>query len=113
MLEILKAALQEILNKMAHEVIDIGVHEVTIEPSDLEERARVYGSKLKPAAHTLAVKYEDKAEDDGLIDAKNVMNHSDNCGLLDESEAVLISEISARAQGSTSNAEFQVIRLST
>jgi hypothetical protein len=93
---------------MTHEVIDIGVHEVTIEPSDIEERARIYGNKLKPAAHGLAAKYEDNVEDAGLVDAKNVLNHSDNAGVLDESEAVLISEISARAQGSATNVEFQV-----
>lgn len=103
-----KAALQEILNKMANEVIDIGVHEVTIEPSDLDERARLYGSKLKSAAHSLAIKYEEKVDDDGLIDAKNVLDHSDDSGVLDEAEAVLISEITARVQGSTNNLEFEV-----
>lgn len=94
---------------MANDVIDIGVHEVTIEPSDLDERARLYGSKLKSAAHSLAVKYEERADEDGLVDTKHVLDHSDHSGVLNEAEAVLISEISARVQGSTSNLEFEVM----
>jgi hypothetical protein len=107
-----QAALQDILNKMANDVIDIGVHEVTLEPSDLDERARVYGSKLRSAAHSLALKYEERADEGGLVEAKIGQDHSDHSGVLDEAEAVLISEISARVQGSTSNLEFEVTALS-
>jgi hypothetical protein len=66
----------------------------------MKERAQEYGRRLKPAAHQLAMRYSIRTSD-GLVDAPKSSEEAEGAADLAETDAVLITEISSRAQVST------------
>ena len=100
-----QAALQEILATMSHDVMDAGMLEHSMEPADYQERAQEYGRRLNAAAHSLAAKYDNKKLDD-LVEVPK--DGTEGSGDLAETDAVLITEISSRAQDSIGGVDFQL-----
>ena len=67
--------------------------------NQLQERAQEYGRRLKSSAHQLAMKYETK-KSEGLLDVPKSSSSEEAEGSADlaETDAVLITEITSRAQ---------------
>jgi hypothetical protein len=64
-----------------------------------KDRAQEYGRRLNAAAPALTAKYDSKKSSESLIDApKNSDEAAGSSGDLAETDAVLITEISSRAQ---------------
>ncbi len=110
-----QAALQDVVTKMAGDVIDVNMSHATqtMEPVDTQERAHEYGRRLQLVAGKLALKYAEEAKrstNGGLAEVANPERLLTS-EVLSSNDTLLIQEVASRAQEAA--ADFQVQHVPT
>ena len=103
-------ALAQVVHDMATDIIDVNqAHAtITLEPTELQDRAYEYGRRLQSASSRLAQKYaylRQKPTAKGLEDSGNP-DKLIQSEILSTSDTMLINEIAARAR--EASGEFQI-----
>ena len=103
-------ALAQVVHDMATDIIDVNLAHatITLEPTELQDRAYEYGRRLQLASGRLAQKYaylRQKPTAKGLEDSGNPEKLIQS-EILSTSDTMLINEIAARAR--EASGEFQI-----
>ena len=103
-------ALAQVVHDMATDIIDVNMAHatITLEPTELQDRAYEYGRRLQLASGRLAQKYahlRQKPTAKGLEDSGNPEKLIQS-EILSTSDTMLINEIAARAR--EASGEFQI-----
>ena len=104
-------ALAQVVHDMATDIIDVNLahHTVTLEPTELQDRAHEYGRRLQLASNRLAQKYAYLRTGQNPKGFEDAGQHADKIlqsEILSTSDTMLINEIAARAR--EASGEFQI-----